>query len=253
MADGNQNMNRARATALQEYRLRLTTTPVNGAPRAPTLGLNVRKNNPQIVVRTNVPNDPDYGKIAADLDTTTFFVVAELIKRVADGPNNKKEVVKSLARRFVNGKRSDPMPDTFIHVGKDESGLVWIAVQSWNKDRPLVRFPFAPPELQMLMHEDGNPWTPQELSVVYAHAWSKVMTEIAPHVIISEYTEPPPRDNNSGGGGGGNWNNNRGGGGGGNWNNNSGGGGGGGGNWNNNSGGGNSGGGGGWGGDNIPM
>jgi len=244
MADGNQP-NRARATALQAYDLKLTTAPTDGATRNPSLGFQVRKNNPQIVVRTQVPNDKEFGKITAQMTAPDLHALAALIERVANGPAGKKEVMKNLARRFINGKRSDPMPDTLIHVGKDEKGVVWIAVQSWDKSRPLIRFPFGPTEMTQLLHEDGTNWGLDEVSQVYATGWVTIIRSIVSHVVVNEYVEPPPRDNGQGGGG---YNNggNRGGGGGWGGNNQGGGGGGG---WNNNGGGGNSGGGGGSGGD----
>lgn len=216
MSDGNQNRGTARKpNALSEYKLRLIGDPVNGAKRKPTLGFSFHKNQPQIDVRTNVDGDKDYGRISAKLDTPTFFAIVPAIENMCDPatPNNTKIVVKNLAVRFVNGQRTDPKLDTQLLVGKDAEGLIYMAVTSWERERPIIKFVFRPSEMHTLFDGTGTELSPQAVSLLYAKGWARLFAAMAPFVLYHEYVEPPPRD---GGNGGGN-NNNGGNRGGGNW------------------------------------
>lgn len=196
--------NQRKKNALNEYNLRLTGDPINGARRGPTLGFAVVKNNPVIEVRTNVDGDKDYGRIQAKIDTPTLFAIAEAIATVHTKENDTKAIFAVMAHRFIGGQRSkDPMLDSKVMVGKDKDGVCFIAVLSWDKERPVIKFPFRPAVLHSVTHGDGTPWTPAEVSVVYSKAWAKIVDSIVGMVTVNEYVEPPPRDGGQGGGGGG--------------------------------------------------
>lgn len=203
MADGNQQQRGTprKKTALDEFKLRLVGEPVNGAKRPPTLGFSIVKNLPQIDVRTNVESDKDYGRISAKLDQPTFFAVMELINKAIEGPNDSKTVVKNFAHRFINGKRSDPMLDSQIVVGKDASGVVYMGVMSWEKERPIIKFPFRPSQYAKFSNSDGTEMSLADVSVLYGKGYLKMLHGLIPLVLASEYVEPPPRDPQQGGGG----------------------------------------------------
>ncbi len=244
MADGNRPQ--VRQTALHEFKFRLIGDPVNGERRPPTLGFGISKNQPTIVVKTNVQNDKDYGKITAKPTTADFFVILDLVDKAIHAEPGFKEEVRLHASRFISGQPSkEPMLDSRVVVGKDKEGVVFISALSWEKERPIIKFPFRPiadnRTLTTLVHADGSPWTAAELSVSYAKAWLRSLYGVIPHLLITEYVAPPPREQ-QGGGGNNNW-----GGGGGNRGGNQGGGYGGGG------GGGNRGGGADFGDDDFPM
>lgn len=204
MSDGNQNRQPRKPNALSEYKLRLVGDPVNGAKRAPTLGFSVNKNQPQIDVRTNVEGDKDYGRISAKLDSPTFFAILALVEQMADPstPPGTKQMVKNKATRFLNGRRSDPMLDTTVIVGRDNEGVVFIGVTSWEKERPIIKFPFRPSIMHELVDASGTPVPLSKVSELYARGWCQNMYNLVPHVLYAEYVEPPPRDGAGGGGGG---------------------------------------------------
>lgn len=237
MADGNRPNNMPKPNMLSEYRLRLKGDKVGNDSKVPTLGFSIKKNNPQIDVRTGVQNDKDYGRISAKLDTFTWFAVAQALRELHTREAGYKFAIKINAVRFINGKRSDPMLDTSLTIGRDENGVAYLGVTSWEKDRPVIRFRLLPDQLISFVHQDGRPWEASELSLLYAKGFAATMESLAPFILYHEYQEPPPRD---GGNGGGNWGGNRGGqgGGGGGYQQRQGGGGGYGGGGNNNSGGG---------------
>lgn len=214
MADGNQQQVQPPSTVLAEFRTRLSGQKVNAESKRPTLGFGVRKDGlPTITVRTGVQNDKDYGQIKAQFPLYDFFAFMRRLQAIADGPNGQKEQIKISATRFINGKRSEPMPSAFVHYGKDDDGVVWIGVTSWEKDRPVIRFPFVPDDMLRYVKADGNPPSAAEISVSYAYGYIDALRALIAHVANAAYIPPPPRDGGQGGGfgggqqrqGGGNW------------------------------------------------
>ena len=230
MADGNQNRQPRKKNAYDEFKLRLIGDPVNGSRKKPTLAVSVRKNQPTIEVRTGVEGDKDYGRIMAKLDSPTFFAIPPAIDQLclATTPNDTKFVVKNMGVKFSQGGQRDVKLDTQLILGKDRDGILFIAVTSWEKDRPIIKFSFRPSEMHDWYDGAGNKLSPAQVSVLYAQSWATIFSNLTPHVLYAEYEEPPPRDDNrqgggggygnrGGGGGGGYGGGNRGGGGGGNW------------------------------------
>lgn len=208
MADGGGNSQQFQSTAFNDYKRRMIGQKVGSDPnnKRPTLCFSMRKNLPQIDVKTGVQNDAEYGRISAKFPSIDDFEAAmKMFEHIIDGPNNTKEAVQISARKFIQGKMSDPMPDANFIAGKDENGVVWIGVTSWQKDRPIVKFLFAPDDMMRYKHGDGRPWEAGELSVLYAKGMLRRVRQMLGFAYYHEYTAPPPRDNNqSGGGGGGN-------------------------------------------------
>lgn len=192
--------NRRKPNALSEYKLRLTAKPVAPGSRAPNFGIVVVKNQPHLVVRTNVENDKNYGKIEAKLDTPTYFALIEALSQIIDGPNGARKVISNMGHPFANGQRSkEPKLDTKVLVGKSAEGVVWIAVTSWEQSRPVIQFSFAPTQYHQWAHGDGTPLTEAEASVLYAKSYIRNMSALVPLILFDEYVEPEPR------GGQGNW------------------------------------------------
>ena len=252
MADGNQQV-QLPSTVLNEFRTRLLGQKVNADAKRPSLSFGVKKDGiPNINVRTGVQNDKDYGRISAPLPLFDFYAFLRMLEDVAKGPNGEKRQIKIQATRFINGKRSEPMPQAFLHFGKGDDGVVWIGVTSWEKDRPVIKFPIIQDDMLRFHKTDGSPLEPGEMSVYMAFGYIDALRHLMAVVANAAYIPPPPRDGGQGGGGsyggggqrqggGNNWGGgNRGGGG------NYGGG-------NSGSGGYNGGGGGGFSGDDIPM
>lgn len=255
MADGNQQQVQLPSTVLNEFRTRLMGQKVNADAKRPSLSFGVKKDGiPNINVRTGVQNDKDYGRISAPLPLFDFYAFLHMLEDIAKGPNGDKRQIKINATRFINGKRSEPMPQAFLHFGKGDDGVVWIGVTSWEKDRPVIKFPIIPDDMLRYHKGDGSPLEPGEMSVYMAFGYIGALRQLMAVVANSAYIPPPPRDG-QGGGQGGYGGGNRGGGGGNNWGGGGGNRGGGGGYGGGNSGGGGYGGGGGGGfsGDDIPM
>lgn len=214
--------------ALDEYKLRMSCPPVQGATRPGSLALSVVKNQVHIDVYTNVPNDKNNGNIRAAMDSTMFYALLELAKTVPQLEANQNHKIPNKNHTFFEGKRSEePKLVSTTIVGRDKEGVCFIAIVA--KDRPYLKFNFLPTNYHQLLGVDGNPMDPAKTSEFMLAGWINTMTQLVGAVLVAEYVEPPPKDagnggNNNSGGGGWKGNNNSGGGGGGWKGNNSGGG-----------------------------
>jgi hypothetical protein len=193
--------------ALSEFKLRLVAPPTQGATKKATLSMGVYKNNPRLVVRTNVPNDKDFGRITAAMDTFTFFTMLHAIRMHADGPADSKTKIENRST-FVAGRKMDsPVCVSTTFVGKDKDGVVFIAITA--RDRPNIKFDFLCDEIwHAFSHGDGRPYTAAEASVLYAKGWCTTAEVLVPQILVSEYVEP---DMSNAGGGNNNQNNQSGG------------------------------------------
>lgn len=265
--DAQTNEGPRKRNALDEFKLRLIGTPLQGAQKPPMLAVLSISN--QIRLRGSSGTNDEGGRgwmIEAKMDAATAFVVFDGIRRVIDNKEITKEAVVC-----KTGREPLVLESTIIY-GRDSTGQVFIGLMSADGQRKL-QFVFRPTEYHNLSKADGTPVDPVYLSERWASGWVSLMEKLCAATLAVSYTDRlPPSDNKPagqgassgggyqprqggyqprpGGGGGGNWKDRQGGGGqGGGWKGNGGGGGyqqrsGGGGNWRGNNGGG--GGGGNW-------
>ena len=215
--------------------------------------------NPRIIIRTNDPNDEQnsFGKITAPIDGIICQTVADMIVLALTKEPNWKMKIENKSTYSGNQRFDTPQPINDIIVGNDSEGCVYLSVV--EKERPHVRFFFAPTQWHNFYHGDGNPMSRKEISQLYAKAYSAMLPNIIAGIIAFDATKRMTdsengkddngdaqtqkssggyqksnwqnnRNNSGGGYQNNNWNNNRQGGGGyqkGNWQGNKG-------NWNNN-------------------
>ena len=195
--------------ALDEYKLRLSARPQQGAQKPASLAFSVVKNMVHVDVYTNVPNDKDNGRIRAAMDSPTFFAMLELLQMAIESPEQMSRKIENKNFTFYQGKRSEtPMVVSTTMIGKDKEGRVFLAVLA--KDRPNIPFYFLPSSFHHLLNQDGSPLDEGTISVIYAKGFIKLLYALVPAVLESEYVEPVPRDQQGGGqrpqgGGGGNY------------------------------------------------
>lgn len=210
--------------------------PVAGATKRPNLRVKVIGNVPRLVVKTNVPDDKNNGRIDFNMDMPTFAVIMHKIEELAKGGNDSYDI--EYFDNFIAGKKLDKSVTVgTVKVGRDrQSGKIFIAVLGYN--RPKIQFFFGPSRFHALKRGDGSELGEEEISNAYAMGFVKSYAPLVYNLLVTEFNpdaknvaKAPTAQGNSGGGNGGGGN-----GGGGNFNRggNSGGG---------NSGGGNSGGG----------
>lgn len=205
-----QRGNQRPKNALDEWKLRLHGEPQQGSSKKPHLSFAVVKNQVHAIVRTNVPNDKDYGRIIAKMDSPTFFTMLVMLDDIAEGKGPLAEGMRQENKnhKFVNGARSkEALVESWCLVGKEEDGRYYLSVLDYNKERPRIKFYFMPTEYHSLAKRDGSALSPGEVSHMYLRGWVKLLTNLVPVVLANEYVEPPPIEDRNGGGGGGNYQN----------------------------------------------
>ena len=144
------------------------------------IGLGLHNNNPRITVYTGDPSENNektgYGKIVANLDTPTLFAFFHLMEIAVKAEPGYKAKIENKNFTFFGGKRSDhPVVLTELWVGKDKDGCVWMSVTA--RDRPLIKFTFAPTDFHNLFHGDGAPMSKGETSVIYATGYLAILND----------------------------------------------------------------------------
>ena len=196
--------------ALSNSKIRLVAA--NNVGKQATMAFKLKKNNPQVQVYTNEPNDQEnYGRIDAALDTPTFNAYLEMLRAAATDPDFKKETISNKNYVFPNGKRSDaPVHVSDLMVGRDEDGTIWTAVTA--KGRPMIKFLFITPEFHSIIGADREPLPRGQASKYVTLGFVNMLSNIMNMLQVTEYEEPVQKQQGGGGnyGGGGNSNRNNG-------------------------------------------
>lgn len=213
MADFNQR----KPSKLAEFRYRLLGAPLDGASRRPTLSFKILRNGLVLEARTNIPEDKDYGRITLTFGPQDFFAFLTLLDGAIDAAVDTSETIAYADNPWTKqGRSPEKKLVGKVIVGKDKEGVVYIAIQSWDRSRPQVTFPVLPSgNYQFLGGPDNTAWDRPRISKLYAKSWRESLAQLMPMAYFDEYNPPPPRDNSNGGGG---YNRNNNGGGGGNYN-----------------------------------
>lgn len=183
-------------TAFDEFKLSLIGPKPADGGRAPTLKVSVINNSPRLTVFTRVPNDDNRGMLVAAMDTLTMFALLEQLKDVTVGEKDRQHQTQN----YVGGPGQQALSST-TYVGKDTEGRVYISVQA--EGRPKIKFLFLPSDWHIALNKDGTKVPDAELTVLYAKAWTSLMTELVPNILDSYYTVPDYANKDNAGGGGG--------------------------------------------------
>ena len=182
-------------TILDHFGFKLTAKPQSGSTRKPTLQVRIKDNQPSFLVYTNVEGDKDNGRIESKTDTATFFTILTALDDIIKGANDRRYTVEIRDRKFIGNKLSDaPMLDSRIIVGKDKSGIVWIAVTSYDEKRPAIRFPFKLSEkatASLTIGETTEKVQESDISRMVATSYLQMLKEMVPHIMRVGFFEKP--------------------------------------------------------------
>lgn len=202
-----QNPNAPRLNPFSVMSTWLHAEPCEGATKRPNLRFTVIGNVPRITVRTNVPNDLQYGRIDFKTDLATFAAAMTYGQKLANGddvPDERRFVYQD---NFVAGKRLDkPMTLSTLVIGREQSsGRIYIAVLSSQQQRPRIRFFFGPSQFHNILNGDGTPLSPKDMSEAYAQGFLNAAYDVIKHMLVTEFDENArnvanPANFNSGGG-----------------------------------------------------
>lgn len=207
---------------LKDFQLRLYTTTdqrtVEGRP--PSLVLGSIANNPRFTVFTNVENDQhnNKGMIPGKIDAPILYTFCELVGQAAMAAPGWRRGIKNYGQQRTNdGRRGEKTHESTLTVGKDENGLVYIALLSQDRSRPNLQFFLDPHRRFQLLDETGNVMGRNRTTALMAMVMQKVMAITVTKHLNANYTPPDPSQWQNGGNGGG-WNKGGNSNGGGGWN-----------------------------------
>lgn len=191
--------------ALDEFKLRLSCPPVQGAQKPGSWAISLVSNNPRIDVYTNVPNDKYNGNIRGAMDMPTFYTLIELMREAVKLEDNQVLKLQNLNHTFFEGKRSDhPKLVSTTLVGRDKDGVLFLACVA--KDRPYLKFSMLPSNYHVMIGTNGEPMEKREASNFYLKGYANMLENMMGAVAVKEYQEPVKKDGQGGGqrqGGGG--------------------------------------------------
>lgn len=178
--------------------LRLTAPAVQGADKRPSLAVIVNRNQVRFDVYTNVPNDKKNGNIRAELDPAAFCFFIEGLEDIIKAPNEKQFVIECKDYTWSGGQRSEKMMvQSKLMVAKDKAGKIFISLQSYDGDRPKIRFFFDIPWKNELLI-DRQPATEQQVSEIAARAFVRNLMAMVPITLANSFEEPVKKDKQGG-------------------------------------------------------
>lgn len=192
--------------ALDNQKLVMRAACPSAKGKFSTLSWRLVNNNPRITVYTNDPADMteknQNGLISAELDAPTFFAFLQSIYQIIESDKPLRRKIENKNFIFPGGKRSEkPVLKSEIHMGKDEDGVIWISITSFDKERPKIKFEFGGGDFHNFFHTNGVPFTKGETSSLYARSMIKILENVMTHLMVTEYVEevrkaPPGKDGN---------------------------------------------------------
>lgn len=190
-------------TALDDYKLRLSTSPVNGSKGRPALSVTFTGANPRINVYTEVDGDKNNGKIQAKMDLYDFYEILEVLDQVAS-TNDEVRWVKELKQPSkpeqnedgTFGKKGPPEIVATVLVGRDNSGRVFISVLSPDGDRPKIQFFFGDHYYSKLVRKSApSEFIPdREVSTIAARAWVTLYRQLLAVQFITGFKKPEKKE-----------------------------------------------------------
>lgn len=185
-----------------------------------SLGVEVYKGNPAIVLKTGDPSEANpqmsFGKIEARMDLTTFMVACELLQDIINNPQpDKRKITCSNHVKGADGQRGmEPTHVSDFIVGRGPDGIIFMSVINVTDNNPNRRLSIPLDIPNRKYHNciggDGKILTPGDRSNLAARALLSIWKLLVPQLCDASY-EPPvmmPGGNRGnfqrqGGGGGG--------------------------------------------------
>lgn len=214
MADGNYNRGAPGPRpdrvqhALNDFRFRLIGSQrLEGGTRPPSLGFNIVKDGLSLNAYTNVQGDEDNGRISATLPLQDVMLLVTLLERadkLQPGEHRELKLAATEFDRNTNGP-SQPRLKMTLRIGRNDRGVIYLAVASWKNTRPVITIDMVPSNLLKLFDSQGNQAPADKVSELYSVAWAKSLNQLVPLMLGMHFVPTPPKNpgGQQGGGGGG--------------------------------------------------
>ena len=198
--------------ALDEKKLNLEGTLLQGATRNPTWSVAMIANQLRVTCYSNLPNDKDNGRIEAKMSSIAMHAFLSALEYVIGHDDKCSFPFECYTVR--NGDWKNPVLESTLYVGRNGEGVIYVGIVSADDSRPRLNFPMRPNNFHAFI--DGatkSPLGEKLSSQFWASGYLHLMRNLTSSVLDTHFKEPPPRPQ-GGGNGGGNFNRSGGGGGG---------------------------------------
>lgn len=199
MSDYN-NQQQQRPKTILNHRA-LTMYAPNGEGKFANMSFDIRRNDVNIMVRSNIPADAnnDYGRLQAPVPFDMFYVFLEMIKEAATANEPFRWAYEHRDRKFIGpGKMTDePVLIYRLVVGREENGVVYISVVL--DKRPNIKFSFLNNAKTTFKDSDGNEMPKNLESKFLALGKIKALSACIEMVAKDLYKHPEPKQQNSNG------------------------------------------------------
>jgi len=187
MAEQFQNRPPIKPNSLDVMSTWMFAEPVASGNKRPNFRVKVIGNVPRFVVKTNVPEDRNNGRIDFNMDLPTFGAIMSRLQKLADGGDDS--FTFEYNDDFVGGKKLDkPVTVASVKGGRDrETGRIYIAVLGYN--RPKVQFFFGPSKFHAMKHGDGSDVSAAEVSNAYCAGFITMYSKVVAELLVSEFNE----------------------------------------------------------------
>lgn len=165
----------------------LYADPVTGSQKRPNFRLKTLGNVPRFIVKTNVPDDRDNGRIEFHSDLATFSVIVSFLERLGKGEDEGTYTFEYNDHIFIKGQRSEkPVTKASIKIGVDKTtGRIYIAVLGYN--RPKIQFFFGPSNYHAMKAGDGSELDVGLVSRAYALGCAREWAVRIPMMLVNEF------------------------------------------------------------------
>lgn len=194
---------------LKDFQLRLYTETDRPTieNRPPSLVFGSIANNPRATVFTNIEQDQhnNKGMIAGKIDAPIFYTFAQMIGQAVAAPAGWRRGIKNFGHGpQQNGRRGEKVHQSTMVVGKDEQGVIYLAVLDQDRNRPNLQFALQPHRRYVVLDEQGNQLDPSRSSALMATVFKVALPRVMAKHVNQNYVAPDPstwQNNNNGGGG----------------------------------------------------
>lgn len=193
-----------------ERKLNLTAPPIQKGGRPASLAINLYRNNVQLTVFPNADNGSGVNIISGGSDLHTFRVICQAIRFLADPntPPDQFEIDNNV--EIPKEERTDPKVrmrvKTRTRVGKNDDGILYIAVIDNNQNAPKVQFKFGLSYWHKIRRRSGD-MDQAQLSAWCAIEWANMAVALVENTLANAAMglgeNHPPKDSGGGGNGGG--------------------------------------------------
>jgi hypothetical protein len=165
----------------------LYAEPVEPGAKRPSFRFRVRGNVPNLIVKTGIQNDKNFGTIEFRTDLPNFATILHCLETLITNPE-QGDYNFTYEDDYVAGKKLDnKMVLCTCRIGRDrESQRIYLSLLSSDRSRPKIQFFFGPAaRFHNLTHGDGSPLAPKALSEAYTGGFIKSMSWIVAPLLHS--------------------------------------------------------------------